>query len=107
MRKKKQNVEVIVLTTDKTNLSQKDINKFNAQYPNLSIIIVNNFHDRFLIINKTKVYLIGASIKDAGKKCFAIAELEDKNLVMELIKRVKINIATLFNSIKTYVVFPF
>ncbi len=89
MRKKKQNVKVLVLTTEKTNLSEKDINKFNAQYPNLSIRIIHGFHDRFLIIDKTKVYLIGASIKDAGKKCFAIAELEDKNLVMELIKRVK------------------
>ena len=89
LRKKKQNVRVVVLTTEKTNLSQKDIDKFNAQYPNLSIKTIHDFHDRFLIIDKTKVYLIGASIKDAGKKCFAVAELEDENLVMKLIKRVK------------------
>lgn len=60
-------MNVAILTTEKTNLSQKDINKFNAQYPNLSIKIIYDFHDRFLIIDKTKVYLIGASIKDAGK----------------------------------------
>lgn len=34
-------------------------------------------HDRFLIIDNTEIYHIGASIKDLGKKCFGFTRLED------------------------------
>lgn len=49
-------------------VENKDITKFKAQYPKLSVKATTDFHDRFLIIDKTEVYHIGASIKDAGKK---------------------------------------
>lgn len=45
-------------------------------------------HDRFLIIDDKEGYLIGASIKDAGKKSFAITKIEDVNMVRDLIKKV-------------------
>ena len=51
------------------------INAFNNQYHTLLVKLNNNFHDRFLIIDDTYLYLIGASIKDAGKKAFAISEM--------------------------------
>ena len=57
-------------------LSTKDIKIFNAQYPKLSLKFTTDFHDRFLIIDKTEVYHIGASIKDAGKKSFGITKIE-------------------------------
>ncbi len=37
----------------------------------------NIFHDRFLILDGKTVYHIGASLKDAGKKCFAVSEMKD------------------------------
>ena len=45
----------------------KNITKFNAQYPRLSIKMNTNFHNRFLIIDKSKAYHIGYVIKDAEK----------------------------------------
>lgn len=87
--KKNKNVDIIIATSGKGNLSTKDINKFNAQYPKLSVKITTDFHDRFLIIDKAEVYHIGASIKDAGKKSFGITKIEDKDLIKNLINKVR------------------
>lgn len=80
--KKNKGVDIVIATSGKGNLSTKDINKFNAQYPNLSVKTTTDFHDRFLIIDKAEVYHIGASIKDAGKKSFGITRIEDKDLIV-------------------------
>ena len=87
--KKDKGVDIIVATASKGNLSTKDIAKFNAQYPKLLVKIATDFHDRFLIIDKTEVYHIGASIKDAGKKSFGITKIEDKDLIKNLINKVR------------------
>ena len=89
LRKKNQGVGVTIATAGKGSLSTKDITKFNAQYPKLSVKTNMNFHDRFLIIDKTEVYHIGASIKDAGKKSFGITKIEDKDLIKSLINKVR------------------
>ena len=87
--KKNKNVKIIIYTSGKGNLTIKDINKFNAQYEELIVKINTDFHDRFLIIDKTEVYHIGASIKDTGKKSFGITKIEDKDLVKSLINKVR------------------
>ena len=46
------------------------------QYPKLAVHYNESFHDRFLIIDDRELYLIGASLKDPGKKCFAFTELD-------------------------------
>lgn len=79
----------MIVTVGKGNLSTKDITKFNAQYPKLSIKTTTNFHDRFLIIDKAEVYHIGASIKDAGKKSFGITKIKDKDLIRSLVNKVR------------------
>ena len=86
--KKDKGVDIIVATAGKGSLSTKDITKFNAQYPKLLVKTTTDFHDRFLIIDKTEVYHIGASIKDAGKKSFGITKIEDKDLIKNLINKV-------------------
>ena len=53
-----------------------DIAKFNAQYPSLSVRFRENFHDRFLVIDDKELYLIGASLKDLGKKCFGFTRMD-------------------------------
>ena len=53
-----------------------DVAKFNAQYPSLSLRFRENFHDRFLVVDDRELYLIGASLKDLGKKCFAFTKLD-------------------------------
>ena len=87
--KKNHGVDVVIATAGKESLSAKDINKFNAQYPKLSVKTTTDFHDRFLIIDKTEVYHIGASIKDAGKKSFGITKIEDADLIKGLLNKVR------------------
>ena len=55
-----------------------DIAKHDAQYPPIPVQVFNKSHDRFLIIDD-RVYHVGASIKDLGKKWFAILEMKDQD----------------------------
>lgn len=50
---------------------------------------IGNFHDRFLILDNDRTYHIGASLKDAGKKCFALSLLKDKNVAKDIIGHIK------------------
>ena len=77
LTKKNKNVKVVVLTSDKSNISKLDIQKFNKEYPTLKLAKTNKIHDRFIIIDNKELYHIGASLKDLGKKCFAITRIED------------------------------
>jgi len=87
LRRKLPGVTATIYTYSNTTLSITDISTFNSQYPTLTINHTQNFHDRFLIIDNTIVYHIGASLKDAGKKCFAINLMEDNNLAQSIINR--------------------
>ena len=53
---------------------------FNEQYPQLTVRRTRTFHDRFLILDSATAYHIGASLKDAGKKCFGIDLIQDEEL---------------------------
>ena len=54
---------------------------FNAQYANsLTVRISDKFHDRFLIIYKTTLIHVGASLNHLGKKCFAFSSLDKSNI---------------------------
>ncbi|MBP5786963.1 MAG: virulence RhuM family protein [Kiritimatiellae bacterium] len=57
-------------------ISPGDVAKFNAQYPPLEVRFSEKFHDRFLVVDGKELYLIGASLKDLGKKCFAFTRLD-------------------------------
>ena len=80
LAKKKKNVTVEIYTDAKTKLTAQDVQKFNAQYPQLNLNYTSKMHDRFLIIDKKTLYHIGASLKDLGKKCFAF-EVLDASLI--------------------------
>ncbi len=85
LAKKKNNVEVVILTSDKSNIDNLDIKKFNKEYPILKVAKTNKFHDRFIVIDNREMYHLGASIKDLGKKCFAINRIEDKEIIEKII----------------------
>jgi len=87
LRNKHNGVNVIIYTLPNTKLSQGDINKFNSQYPSLKVGRLNSFHDRFMILDGSKTYHIGASLKDAGKKCFGISLLDDEDITREILSR--------------------
>ena len=81
LAKKRKGVAVRVVTSMRGNkLAASDVAKFNEQYPTLTVTTSAAFHDRFLILDENEVYLIGASFKDLGKKCFAFAKLDAANI---------------------------
>ena len=82
--KKRKGVKVTIITSehyDKKHvphrkISPADIATFNAQYPRLAVRYNEAFHDRFLIIDDKELYLIGASLKDLGHKCFGFTKMD-------------------------------
>jgi len=82
--KKRKGVKVTIFTSehyDKKHvphrkISDADVKTFNAQYPKLAVRYNETFHDRFLIIDDKELFLIGASLKDLGHKCFAFTKLD-------------------------------
>lgn len=85
LTKKNNNVEVVILTSDKSNIQKIDIQKFNKEYPLLKIGKTNKFHDRFIIIDNKEMYHLGASIKDLRKKCFGINKIEDLDIIKKIL----------------------
>lgn len=85
LSKKELSVAVTVWTHPKTNLTEGDVATFNAQYPTLEVRHTASFHDRFLILDGAEGYLIEASLKDAGKKGFAITKLEDSSIIGSIV----------------------
>ena len=76
---KNKDVKVTIYThKDKSKLLNKDIEMFNKQYGYLHVKYTYKVHDRYIIIDNKKLYHLGASIKDLGKKIFSVSELEQK-----------------------------
>lgn len=89
LAKKREGVAVAVYTSG-TRLTQDDVDVFNAQYPSLTLLRTRAFHDRFLILDGETAYHIGASLKDAGKKCFGIDLIQDEGLTKMLIEKLRV-----------------
>ena len=75
LSKKQQGVKALILTKNLSNQLSLDIKKVNDQYGNFEIRIFTPSHDRFLIIDKSEIYHLGASLKDLGKKWFAFSKM--------------------------------
>ena len=76
LSKRADGVECVVYTGKTSKQLQLDIDKHNAQYSPIDVRTFSKAHDRFLIIDND-VYLIGASIKDLGKKWFGFTLMEN------------------------------
>lgn len=77
LAKKRKCVAVTLITSPRGNkLAATDFAKFTAQYGAIDVKTSTTFHDRFLIIDNKELYLIGASLKDLGRKCFAFTKLD-------------------------------
>lgn len=80
--------KIIVVSKNIDDILKK---KYERQYDNIEFINNDSFHDRFIILDRNKLYTCGASFKDLGKKCFAINEFEDKkylSCILEIISEV-------------------
>jgi hypothetical protein len=80
--KKQKGVSVTVYTKNISRSLQEDAKKFNAQFSGLTLQPFDAAHDRFLMIDKTEVYHIGASLKDLGKKWFAFSKMNKASLLI-------------------------
>lgn len=76
LSKRDAGVEADIYTQAVGRQLQLDLQKHNSQYPPIAIHTYKKSHDRFLIIDGTEVYHIGASLKDLGKKMFAFSKLD-------------------------------
>lgn len=92
LSKKKKSVSVTIYTQKQTRLSKTDVENFNAQYPNLEVKYTKIFHDRFLILDREIAYHVGASLKDAGKKCFGISLIQDAGIIKDILQRLELEV---------------
>lgn len=74
--KRNDNVTATIYTKNISNQLQLDVQRYNSQYPLIEIELFSDAHDRFLIIDQTELYHIGASLKDLGKKWFAFSKMD-------------------------------
>jgi len=80
MSEKGEGVTVDIYTKELSKSLTLATNKFNEQYGGLTLHQTTNIHDRFLILDNETIYLIGASLKDAGKKLFAFTEMSHERI---------------------------
>ena len=80
MSEKNDGVQVDIYTKELPKALTLAATKFNDQYGGLTLHQTNRIHDRFLILDEEKIYLIGASLKDAGKRLFAFTEMSTERI---------------------------
>lgn len=85
--KRKKGVSGTIYTRSISKQFKLDLDKFNRQYEPVTVKELRNVHDRFIIIDKSKIYHIGASLKDLGKKWFAFSKMGKEALkILEKLK---------------------
>jgi len=82
------NLPVTLITKIKPLLKNSDIENYQKQYNNLSIIYNDSFHDRFIIIDKKQIYHLGTSLNHVGNKVFAINKLEEPEMIKGLLNKI-------------------
>jgi hypothetical protein len=82
LSKRKATVSAKIYTKKLSKQLALDLEKHNTQYPPITVATFADAHDRFLIIDETQIYHIGASLKDLGKKWFAFSKFETGALEM-------------------------
>ncbi|TAE37984.1 MAG: ORF6N domain-containing protein, partial [Sphingobacteriales bacterium] len=85
LSKRNKTVTATIYTKQINNQLQLDLAKHNQQYPTINIKTLGFTHDRFLIIDRTQLYHIGASLKDLGKKWFAFSKMD--SLVKDVLSK--------------------
>lgn len=88
LSKKAKEVKVLLLTKTISRQLSLDVKKANEQYGNFEIMEFTKSHDRFLMIDDSEVYHLGASLKDLGKKWFAFSKM-DKESVGNILKAIE------------------
>ena len=89
LKNKNKDVSLEIITSQRANLSEVDIEIFTIKYGEFNIRVDNRFHDRYLIIDNELFYHIGGSVNCFGKRVSQITFIEDKDIVETLRKRIQ------------------
>ena len=79
------NKKIIIISK---NIDDTLVKKYKSEYSNIEFKNIDIFHDRFIIIDRKKLYSCGASFKDLGKKCFAVNEMNSEELISNLSNKI-------------------
>lgn len=79
------NKKIIIISK---NMDDTLVKKYKSEYSNIEFKNIDIFHDRFIIIDRKKLYSCGASFKDLGKKCFAVNEMNSEELISNLLNKI-------------------
>lgn len=86
--KRNDSVTATIYTKNISNQLRLDLQRYNSQYPSIDTQVFTNAHDRFLIIDGTQLYHIGASLKDLGKKWFAFSKMDiEVGRMLQILRR--------------------
>ena len=81
-------VSVTIVLSNDSRLSVLDIDKYNKEYDNLTLIYNDSFHDRFIILDKKKMYHLGTSLNNAGTKTFSINKVGDTKWLQLVLEQI-------------------
>lgn len=81
LTKRGQGVSAIIGVSRLTDAFRLDMERHNKQYPPVEVLEIPAVHDRFLLIDGTRLYTFGASLKDLGKKLFCFSLMENPAVV--------------------------
>jgi len=87
LAKRKKKVKVKILTGNVSRQLKLYVSKHNEQYPGGEIKTFKKSHDRFIVLDNTEIYHLGASLKDLGKKWFAFSKMDDE--VGEIMQKIR------------------
>lgn len=87
LSKKESGVNVLLLTKSISRQLQLDLARANEQYGNFKMKPFTLSHDRFLIIDGSEIYHLGASLKDLGRKWFAFSRI-DQSTVQPMLNKI-------------------
>jgi hypothetical protein len=81
-------LKIITKSSSITPAFQRAVELYNKQYENLEVGVSENYHDRFLIVDDSQFYHIGASLKDAGNKTFMFSLIKEDSIIDTLRKKI-------------------
>ena len=79
------NKKIIIISK---NIDDTLVKKYKSEYFNIEFKNIDIFHDRFIIIDRKKLYSCGATFKDLGKNCFAVNEMKSEELTNNLLNKI-------------------
>ena len=82
---------VILITKNSKRLSNIEIDKYNKEYGNLKVFRDNDIHDRYFVIDRCEIYLLGTSINSIGEKMSTVVKLQEENVINTINKALNDN----------------